>query len=318
VAAARPVLVTGGAGFIGSTLVDRMIAEGRRVIAVDDLSSGSLANLAAAREARGSFEFVRLDVGSPHLDALVARHEPEVVFHLAAQVDVRRSVEDPRHDATQNILATLNVLEAARRHGVAKVVFASSGGTIYGEPSLDELPLRESHPGHPTSPYGASKRAAEEYLHVYEALYGLRWTSLALANVYGPRQDLHGEAGVVAIFTQRMRSGQPVVIYGDGEQSRDLVYVDDVVHAFALAATRGDGQRFNIGTGTRTSVNDLFDVVAAALGHDDAAVHAPERTGELRHSALDASHARALLGWEAWTPLAEGIAMTVRALAARA
>ena len=306
------VLVTGGAGFIGSNLVDRLLAEGRRVVCVDNLSTGKLANLAEARQASpGNFEFQRLDITQGGLGQVVERHRPQAILHLAAQMNVRVSVEDPIHDAMTNIIGTINVLEAARTHGVGKVVFATSGGTIYGEPSLDELPVGEEAPLGAHSPYGASKLAGEQYLRTYEKLYGLSWTSLALSNVYGPRQDPAGEAGVVAIFTEQMLAGEPCLIFGDGEQTRDFVYVDDVVHAFVLAMDRGDGERFNVGTGERTSVNQLFRALAAATGYDRDPVHAPARTGELAHNAVDARKAARELGWKPWTTLEEGLAATL-------
>ncbi len=313
------VLVTGGAGFIGSNLVDRLLADGRRVIVVDDLSTGKLTNLKEAREASpGNFEFQRLDLTSGALDTVVDRHRPDAIVHLAAQMNVRVSVEDPIHDAMVNVIGTVKVLEAARRHDVGKVVFATSGGCIYGEPALEDLPVPETAPGMAHSPYGASKRSAEEYLRTYEALYGLDWTALALSNVYGPRQDPAGEAGVVAIFTERMLAGLPCTIYGDGEQSRDFVFVDDVVHAFVLALDRGAGERFNIGTSERTTVNQLFRGLAAATGYDREPVYAPERPGELRHNAVDARKAAQGLDWKPWTTLEEGLAGTLRwAVAAR-
>jgi UDP-glucose 4-epimerase len=306
------VLVTGGAGFIGSNLVDRLLAEGRRVVVIDDLSSGRLGNLDEARRAApGSLEFQRMDITSDSVSPLVERHRPEVIVHLAAQMNVRASVADPLHDARVNVMGTVNLLEAARRHGVRKVVFATSGGCIYGEPSLEELPVTEEHPGHAHSPYGASKRSGEEYLRTYQSLYGVDWTSLAFSNVYGPRQDPAGEAGVVAIFTERMLAGQPCTIFGDGEQSRDFVYVDDVVHALALATTRGDNERFNIGTGERTSVNQLYRALAAATNYPHEAVYAPEREGELRHSSVSIRKAADQLGWKPWTTLEEGLASTL-------
>jgi UDP-glucose 4-epimerase len=308
----RRVLVTGGAGFIGSVLVDRLLAEGDRVVVVDDLSTGKLENLAEARaHADGGFEFQRLDLNGGSLGKVVERHRPEVIFHLAAQINVRVSVEEPIFDARTNVLGTIEVLEAARRHSVDKVVFATSGGTIYGEPDESELPLGEDRPLEAHSPYGASKIAGEKYLRTYQALYGLDWTSLALTNVYGPRQDPAGEAGVVAIFAEQMLAGEPAVIFGDGDQTRDFVHVDDVVHAFVLAGAAGGGRRFNIGTSRRTSVNELFQTMAAVIGYDQDPVRAPARAGELRHNAVDPTRAGEDLGWEPFTDLREGLEGTI-------
>jgi UDP-glucose 4-epimerase len=305
-------LVTGGAGFIGSNLVDRLLADGHEVTVVDDLSTGKLANLQAARRDPDlPLSFNRLDVTSTALASAVERARPEVVFHLAAQIDVRRSVADPVGDAMTNVIGTVNVLEACRQHGVAKVVNTTSGGCIYGEPRREDLPVAEDYPGHPHSPYGAAKRGVEEYLHTYEALYGLRWTSLALGNVYGPRQDPGGEAGVVSIFGARMLAGEPVTIFGDGEQTRDFVYVDDVVDAFVAAVDAGDGLRLNIGTGVGTSVNELQAVLAELTGYGAAPEYAPDRDGELGHIALDTSRAAAALGWKVRRTLREGLAATV-------
>ena len=306
------VLVTGGAGFIGSNLTDRLLAEGHAVTVVDDLSTGKLHNLQQARRNPDlPLSFQRVDITSTALERVVAKAEPEIVLHLAAQIDVRRSVEDPVKDAMVNVVGTVNLLEASRRHGVRKIVMTTSGGCIYGEPSAAELPIAEDYPGHPHSPYGASKRGVEEYLHTYEALYGLRWTSLALANVYGRRQDPLGEAGVVSIFGGKMLAGEPVTIFGDGEQTRDFVYVDDVVHSLVLAMDRGDGLRCNIGTGEQTSVNTLYSELADIIGYERRADHAAERAGELRHIALDTRRAAAELGWKPWTTLREGLAETV-------
>jgi UDP-glucose 4-epimerase len=307
-----PVLVTGAAGFIGSNLVTRLLEDGRRVIGVDDLSTGTLANLAPARERHaGRFEFDRLDVRQGGLTPLVERLRPEVVFHLAAQVDVRRSVEDPLHDASVNVLGTIAVLEAARRAGVRKVVYAGSIGS-YGDPDEASLPVDESFDSAALSPYGASKRVAIDYLQTYGALYGLDWTALTFANVYGPHQTTAGEGGVVATFAGRMLAGQPCTIHGDGEQTRDFVYVDDVVHALVLAADRAGGRRLLIGTGQRTSVNQLFRALAAATGYAHEPVRAPAREGEVRHSSLDSRLAARELGWKPWTSLEEGLAMTLR------
>ncbi|HMK97727.1 MAG TPA: NAD-dependent epimerase/dehydratase family protein, partial [Acidimicrobiales bacterium] len=225
-------LVTGGAGFIGSSLVDRLLAEGHSVDVMDDLSSGTLANLADARAGgSGRFHFHQVDIRSPDVVGLIERRQPEVVFHMAAQKDVRVSVSDPVLDADVNILGSLRVLEGARAAGARKFVFASSGGTIYG--GADRFPTKESAPQQPLSPYGVAKKAFGDYLFAYRELHGLEYTSLALANVYGPRQDPHGEAGVVAIFAGRLLAGEPCLIYGDGSQTRDYVYVDDVVDAFS-------------------------------------------------------------------------------------
>ncbi len=246
------VMVTGGAGFIGSNLVDRLLAEGHAVDVVDNLSTGSLANLAEARaSASHALTFHQLDVRSDELVEVMARRRPEVVFHLAAQADVRVSVQRPVFDADVNILGTLRVLEGARAAGTARVAFAASGGTLYGECDPAELPVKESHPRRPLSPYGVSKMSAIDYLVAYRELHALEFCALALANVYGPRQDPHGEAGVVAIFSDRLLEGEPVTIFGDGEQTRDFVYVDDVVDAFVRAGTRGGGLVLNIGNGTR-------------------------------------------------------------------
>jgi UDP-glucose 4-epimerase len=305
-------LVTGGAGFIGSHLVDRLLDDGHEVTVVDDFSTGKLANLEPARRRFGDRLQIRaLDITSPGLAEALARARPDAVLHLAAQIDVRRSVADPVGDAMINVVGTVRLLEACRLHGVGKIVFTTSGGCIYGEPDPSELPIDESYPGHPHSPYGASKRGVEEYFHTYAALYGLRWSSLALANVFGPRQDPSGEAGVVSIFGARLLRGQPVTIFGDGEQTRDFVYVGDAVNAFALALERGDGQRFNIGTGVATSVNALFRLLSDVTGNGVRPQYRQERPGELRHIALDARLAAAHLEWKPQTGLREGLEATV-------
>ena len=302
-------LVTGGAGFIGSTLVDRLLAEGNEVDVVDNLSSGSLDNLAEARSSWGrALNFTNVDIRADDLNDLVVRRKPEVIFHLAAQADVRVSVARPGFDADVNIMGTINVLEAARAAGTRKVIFASSGGTIYGDPDPVELPVRETHPQRPLSPYGVAKKAAGDYLHAYWQLHDLEYTALALANVYGPRQDPHGEAGVVAIFAGRLLSGERCKIFGDGEQTRDFVYVDDVVDAFARAIDSASGLLLNIGTGREVSVNELYRTMADAAGVTDEPEHEPERAGELRRSALDPSKARVHLGWKPWTTLPNGSA----------
>ena len=300
-------LVTGGAGFIGSTLVDRLLAEGHEVDVVDDFSTGSLSNLADARANAGrALTIHHLDITAPSLVDLMARRRPQSVFHLAAQADVRVSVARPVFDATVNVLGSLNVLEGARQAESDRIVFAASGGTLYGEPDSDELPVRESHPQQPLSPYGVSKKSVIDYLVAYRELHALEFCALALANVYGPRQDPHGEAGVVAIFAEKLLQGAPVTIYGDGSQTRDFVSVDDVVDAFVRAATRGGGLVCNVGTGQETSVNELLAVMAEQAGVSVTPTPAPARPGELQRSSLDIERAAIQLGWRPWTNLPEG------------
>jgi len=304
-------MVTGGAGFIGSNLVDRLLAEGHEVDVVDDLSSGSLANLGDARASGGALTINQLDIRLPDVVELMRRRKPQVVFHLAAQADVRVSVARPHFDAEVNILGSVNVLEGARLAGSERVVFAASGGTLYGDTPPEDLPIRESQPHRPLSPYGVSKKAVLDYLVAYRELHTLEFAALALANVYGPRQDPHGEAGVVAIFANRLLAGEPVTIFGDGEQTRDFVYVDDVVDAFVRASSRGGGLVCNIGTGIETSVNRLYEVMAAEAGVSAEAEHAPARPGELRRNVLDVGRAEIHLGWRPWTPLEDGTAQVL-------
>jgi UDP-glucose 4-epimerase len=304
--------VTGGAGFIGSTLVDRLLAEGHQVDVVDNLSTGSLANLAEARRSPvGRMTFHQIDIRSQDLGELMKRARPEVVYHLAAQADVRVSVADPVFDADVNVLGSLRVMEGARASGAKKIVFASSGGTIYGDPDPGDLPVKESHPQHPVSPYGVAKKATGDYLYAYRDLHNLEFTALALANVYGPRQDPHGEAGVVAIFAGRLLAGEPCTVYGDGSQTRDFVYVDDVVDAFARASSRGGGLVLNVGTGTETSVNKLYRTMAQQAAVERPPVAAPARPGELLRSSLDPGRAAIHLGWKPWTSLDEGTLSTL-------
>jgi len=307
---AKKALVTGGAGFIGSTLVDRLLAEDWRVHVVDDLSTGALSNLASARSlGERRFSFHRFDVRSPGLRDVLERAKPDVVFHLAAQIDVRVSVANPVLDAEMNILGSLNVLEGCLDTGVSKVVFASSGGTIYGVP--EEIPTRETAPQIPESPYGVAKKAVGDYLYYYREQRGLESTALALANVYGPRQDPHGEAGVVAIFAGKLLLGEIPVIYGDGSQTRDFVFVDDVVDAFVRASDRGGGLLLNIGTGTETSVLELYEAMARLVKHKGKPRRAPARVGELARSALDPARAEMHLGWKPWTALDDGLSRTL-------
>ena len=303
------VLVTGAAGFIGSHLCDRLVADGHRVTGLDDLSTGRLANLAVARKSK-QFGFSNFDITSPDLQQLVARDEPDVVLHLAAQMDVRKSVTDPLFDTRTNVLGTVNVLEACIRNQVPRVVFASSGGTVYGTPP--KLPATERMTLHPASPYGSAKVAGETYVAAYQRLHGLLGCSLRLGNVYGPRQDPHGEAGVVSIFGGALAKGQPTRIFGDGTSTRDYIYVDDVVDAFVRClGGKGDGRRFNIGSGSGTTVRQLHTLVARAVGAPDAPEFASARTGELQAITLDVGQARRALGWEPVVGLEQGLALTV-------
>ena len=302
-------LVTGGAGFIGSHLCDRLLAEGHRVVAVDDLSTGRIANLSEARGYGSEFTFFNMDVRADGLLSLFERHRPEVMMHVAAQAAVSTSVEDPVHDAAVNVMGLLNLMECCVKTGVRKVVYAASGGTLYGEPR--KLPVKETAIGRPVSPYGISKKVGIDYLAYYERQHGVAFTALALANVYGPRQNPDGEAGVVAIFASRMLVGQTPTIFGDGNQTRDYVFVDDVVHAFALAAGRGDGRLVNVGTGLETSVNGLSRLLAALSGFSGQPAQGPARPGDLRRSALDPSLAEEVLGWRPWTHLEDGLGETV-------
>jgi UDP-glucose 4-epimerase len=304
-------LVTGGGGFVGSHLCDRLLAEGHRVVAVDDLSTGRIANLTEARGYGKEFTFFNMDVRADGLLPLFERHRPQVVMHLAAQAGVRPSLERPAFDASVNIMGSMNVLDCSVRTGARKVVYAASGGTIYGEPR--KVPARESSaPGsRPLSPYGISKKVVVDYLGYYQRYRGLQFTALALGNVYGPRQDPHGEAGVVSIFSSKMLAGQAPSIFGDGNQTRDYVFIDDVVHAFALAAERGDGALVNIGTGLETSVNGLYRMLADITGFAGEPGHGPLPAGELRRSALDNAIAAEVLGWKPWTHLEDGLRETV-------
>jgi UDP-glucose 4-epimerase len=304
-------LVTGGAGFIGSHLCDRLLAEDYRVVAVDDLTTGRIANLAEARSYGKQFTFTHMDIRSEGIRTLMGRQKPEIVYHLAAQASVAVSMQDPLGDASVNVIGLLNVLEGAAVAGVRKVVLAGSGGTLYG--NARTFPVKEiaRRGAHPVSPYGITKKVAEDYLMFYRRSHGLDFTMLALANVYGPRQDPHGEAGVVAIFSQRMLSGQTPVIFDDGEQTRDYVYVEDTVHAFALAAERGSGELVNVGTGVQTSVNRIFAVIAGLTGFQRQPTHAPRREGDVRRSAVANGLAASVLGWKPWTGIEEGLKATV-------
>ncbi len=311
-------LVTGGAGFIGSNLVDRLLVERHSVDVVDDLSTGSLANLARARALGGEFRFHQIDVTDPGVVTLIERRRPEIVFHLAGQPSVAASVRDPGFDAAVNIVGTARVLDGARRAGVRKVVYAASGGSLYGALEPRELPVDETHPFRPSSPYGVSKKVAIDYLRAFRDLYELEFTALALANVYGPRQSATGESGVVARFAADLLARRPSTIDGDGHQTRDFVFVDDVVDAFCRAATRGGGLVLNVGTGVQTSVGKLYATMASQAGSQLAPGHGPERLGDLRANALDSGRAKLHLGWTPWTSLEEGVAATLAFVARQA
>jgi UDP-glucose 4-epimerase len=296
------ICVTGGAGFIGSHVADALLAEGHRVMIVDDLSSGRRENVPAGAE------LAVVDVRSPEAAELVAGRGVEVLVHHAAQMDVRRSVADPRFDADVNILGLINLLEGARRGGVRQVVFASTGGAIYGE--QDVHPAGEDHPVRPVSPYGVAKLASERYLYFYHHEYGLDATCLRYANVYGPRQNPHGEAGVVAIFLHRLLAGQPPVINGDGLQTRDYVFVGDVVNANLAALGRPGFNIYNVGTGVETDVNTLFAHLHRAIGSGPAAAHGPGKAGEQQRSSISSALLERELGIAVATPLADGLART--------
>ncbi|HEY1356368.1 MAG TPA: NAD-dependent epimerase/dehydratase family protein [Solirubrobacterales bacterium] len=307
-------LVTGGAGFIGSNLVDALVARGDEVTIVDDLSSGRRENLEQALAAGARLAEADVRDGEALLD-LARQARPEAVFHLAAQIDVRKSVEDPAFDASINVGGTALVLEAARAVGSPRVVFISTGGAIYGEGEGQDLPLDESAPIAPMSAYGQSKFAAEGYLSLYERLYGQPGVSLRLGNVYGPRQDPLGEAGVIAIFCGRLEAGGRPTVYGDGTQTRDYIYVGDVVAAALAAAESHASGAINIGTGIETDVLELAARLGELAGRDDFAPElAPPRTGEVQRIALDPGRAERELGWRAETGLEEGLRLTLNAI----
>jgi UDP-glucose 4-epimerase len=306
------ILVTGGAGFIGSHVVDLLIDEGHRVVVIDDLSTGKKENI------NPNARFYRMDICDAKLEEIFAKEKIGWVNHHAAQIDVRKSVADPMEDAHINIQGLLNILENCVHYHVKGVVFVSSGGVVYGEP--DQLPVAEDYPKCPLSPYGVSKLCSEYYLYYYQRIHGLSYIALRYGNVYGPRQDPHGEAGVVAIFTEKMLNDQNPTIFGDGEQLRDYVFVADVAQANRLAMRRLaeasspgsiDDQAYNIGTGTGTSVNALFAYLQEITGCHGNAVYGPERKGELRRIFLDVSKAERKLGWKPALNLQTGLTKTV-------
>ncbi len=306
----RTVCITGGAGFIGSHVADGFLAAGDRVLILDDLSGGKRENVPAGAEL-----FV-LDIRSPEAAQMIADEGVELLIHHAAQMDVRRSVEDPVFDAQVNVVGTLNLLEAGRKAKLSQVLFASTGGAIYGE--QEAFPATEEHPTRPVSPYGASKLAVERYLYFYHVAYGLDVACLRYANVYGERQNPHGEAGVVAIFLQRLLGGGSAMINGTGRQTRDYVHVSDVVRANLAAAGRPGFLTYNVGTAIETDVVELYRQIAAALGVDRPAEHGPAKAGEQLRSVIDGSRGRRDLGLPEPLPLAEGLSRTASWFRARA
>jgi UDP-glucose 4-epimerase len=301
------ILVTGGAGFIGSNTVDALVAAKAGEVAVlDDLSAGKRHQVNAAAR------FYQADLrDAAAVREVVAREKPEVVYHFAAQMDVRRSVADPAFDAQVNLVGFLNLMEAARQHGLRRVIFSSTGGAIYGE--QDVFPCDEDHPRRPVSPYGVAKLSTETYLFFYRVQYGIDYLALRYANVYGPRQDPHGEAGVVAIFCGRVLDAKPVTIYGDGKQTRDYVYVGDVVKAnLAALGAKASGIAINIGTGVETDVNQLHAALASAAGVSTPPEYAAARPGEQLRSVISPARAARELGWRPTMELRAGLAETLR------
>ena len=304
------VLVTGGAGFIGSHIVDAYVARGWQVSVIDDLSTGNRANV----HPQATLHVI--DIRDQRTAALIAELKPDIVSHHAAQMDVRRSVADPQFDASVNIMGLLNLLEAARDVGTRRVLFASSGGAGYGE--QDEFPAPETHKLEPVSPYGVSKRAGELYAFFYQAEYQIPFVALRYANVYGPRQDPHGEAGVVAIFSQRMLRNEPVTVNGDGKQTRDYVYVGDIVRANLLALESTATGPINIGTRVETDVNRLAEILLRVSGSRSEVRHGPAKQGEQRRSVVDHRRATEVLGWRPEVSLEEGLRRTVEWFRGRA
>jgi UDP-glucose 4-epimerase len=299
------ILVTGGAGFIGSQVADRYIAMGHRVIVIDNLVTGKKENL------NPRAQFYQMDIRDAGVEEVFARERPEVVNHHAAQIDVRKSVMDPLFDAGTNVLGMLNLLEKAVKHGVCRFIFASSGGAIYGDQPEGGKPASEDDPLRPISPYGVAKATGELYLHYYQVVHGLDCVALRYGNVYGPRQDPFGEAGVVAIFTEKLLAAEQPLINGDGLQTRDYVYVGDVVEANVQALNRKVTGSFNIGTGVEKNVNELFWSLVKITGKSVKEVHGPAKPGEQRRSVLNCSQAHASLGWEPRVTFEEGLRKTV-------
>jgi len=310
-------MVTGGAGFIGSTLVDRLLAEGRRVVVIDNLSSGHLANLDGARRRHaGELEFHRLELVSDAIVEIIQRSRPDVIYHCAMPT-AQRASDDPVRAARDVGVGTVNLLRAVVGADVRKIVVASDALALHGQVDRDDLPVVESMPIAPVTAQGAALAGIEPWLHAWEVQHGLEWTVLALGTAYGPRQTSDGAGSDVAAMVAAMLRGVDVTITGDGDQTRDFVYVDDVVHALALAAHRGHGRRYNIGTGRQTSVNQLFRALAAATRFELGPIRLPETAGMVAHSELSGRRAAEDLGWKPWTTLQEGLVATLEWWAGR-
>ncbi len=296
-------LVTGGAGFIGSHVVDRLLADGHEVAVVDDLSTGFRENL------NPKAAFYEADIRAKNLREIFEKERPQIVNHHAAQMDVTRSVSEPIYDSDVNILGSINLLECCREFGIEKLTYISTGGAVYGEPEY--LPVDEAHPIRPKSAYGVSKHAVEHYVELYGDLYGMRWTILRYPNVFGPRQNPNGEAGVNAIFTKKMLEGQTPTIYGGGVMVRDYVYVGDLVEANIISLEKGDGGIYNLGSGVGTTVNEIYTLLQGMIGFKTPANEAPRRPGEVENIYLSARKAKEELGWEPRMSFAEGLEKTV-------
>lgn len=297
------ILITGGAGFIGSNIADRFLELGHEVVIVDNLVTGRRENVPAAAT------FYEMDICDEKIAEVFEQEKPDIVDHHAAQMDVRKSVADPIYDATVNVIGGLNLLQNCVKFGVQKFIFASTGGAIYGE--QDYFPADEAHPLRPLSPYGITKLTTEKYLYFYNQTYDLHYTVLRYANVYGPRQNPHGEAGVVAIFSERILNGEQPVINGNGTQTRDYVFVGDVVRANELVLSNGDNKIYNIGTGIETDVNTLFQTISKYTGKNVAEKHGPAKPGEQQRSVLDSGLIFEDLGWKPTVQLDEGLKKTV-------
>jgi len=299
----RTILVTGGAGFIGSHLTDRLLKEGHKVVVIDNLATGKKENL------NSKAKFYKIDICSPKINQIFKKEKPQIVFHYAAQIDVRKSAEDPIGDAKINILGSLNILENCQKYKVKKLIFASTGGAIYGEANI--IPTPEDYPEYPLSPYGIEKLTIDKYLNYYYQVFSLPYVSLRLANIYGPRQNSKGEAGVVAIFLDKMLNGEQPVINGNGKQTRDFVYVDDVVEANILAMKKNKVGIFNISTAKETNINTIFRKIKELITSKCKEIHGPAKEGEQKRSCLDFSKAKQELGWKPKYSLEEGLKKTV-------